>query len=103
VYGDKEYIPNKSLLDFEDDVTKGKRIMGTGGINLLGEATTIGGEKQKVVTAHNYLADIFFVPKQNYESAKEKYDTLETNLQLVSVETFNDVINYLNNMEDNNG
>lgn len=87
----------------DDDVTKGKRIMGTGGINLLGEATTIGGEKQKVVTAHNYLADIFFVPKQNYESAKEKYDTLETNLQLVSVETFNDVINYLNNMEDNNG
>ena len=86
-----------------DDITKGKRIMGTGGINLLGEATPIGGEKQKIVTAHNYLADIFFVPKQNYDSAKEKYDTLNTNLQLICVETFNDVINYLKNLEDNNG
>lgn len=27
-YGDKAYIPNKSLLDFEDDVTKGKKTFG---------------------------------------------------------------------------
>jgi len=86
-----------------DDITKGKFILGTGGINLKGEATIIGGVQQKVVTAHLYEADIFFVPKENYESAKEKYDTLDTKLQLVSVETFNDVINYLNNMEVNNG
>ena len=87
-----------------DDITKGKFILGTGGINLDGTATLIGGEQQKVVTAHLYEADIFFVPSGNYESAKEKYDDLEdTKLVLVPVESFNDVINYLNNMEVNNG
>ena len=87
-----------------DDITKGKFILGTGGINLSGKATLIGGEQQKVVTAHLYEADIFFIPSGNYESAKEKYDTLkDTKLVLVPVESFNDVINYLNNMEVNNG
>ena len=87
----------------DDDITKGLFITGTGGINLNGEATIIGSEQQKVITSHLYGADLFFVPKANYESTKEKYDSLQTNLKIVSVETFKDVINYLNNMEVNNG
>ena len=87
----------------KDDVTKGLKILGTGGINLKGEATTIGGEQQKVITADLYTADIFFIPEENYESAKLKYDTIkEPSYKLVSVKTFKDVLNYLNNMEGTN-
>ena len=78
-------------------------LLGTGGINLKGEATTIGGEQQKVITADLYTADIFFIPEENYESAKLKYDTIkEPSYKLVSVKTFKDVLNYLNNMEGTN-
>ena len=86
-----------------DDVTKGKFVTGTGGITLDGKATIIGGEQQKVVTANLYGAEIFFVPKVNFESANEKYITLNTQMVIVSVESFSDVINYLKNMEVNNG
>ena len=86
-----------------DDVTKGKFVTGTGGITLDGKATIIGGEQQKVVTANLYGAQIFFVPKVNFESANEKYITLNTQMVIVSVESFSDVINYLKNMEVNNG
>lgn len=86
-----------------DDITKGKRIIGTGGIQLDGKVTSIGGERQKIVTANLYGAEIFFVPSANYESAKEKYNEIkDISFQLVSVNNFKDVLNYLNNMEVNN-
>lgn len=88
----------------EEDITKGKKIMGTGGINLDGEATIIGGVKQKVITANLYAADVFFVPSVNYKEAKEQYDLLkDPTYDLVKVETFNDVLNYLKKLEVNNG
>lgn len=88
----------------EEDITKGLRIMGTGGINLKGEATSIGAEQQKIVTANFYGADIFFIPEENFESAKIMYDTIkEPTFSLVSVKNFNDVLTYLNNMEVSNG
>lgn len=87
----------------KEDITKGLKILGTGGINLKGETTAIGGEQQKVITANLYSADIFFVPAENYESAKEKYDTIEEpTYKLVSVQTFKDVLDYLKNMEGTN-
>ena len=87
-----------------DDVTKGKKIMGTGGIALDGSATIIGGEKQKIITANLYMADVFFIPEENYNDAKKQYDLLkEVSYELVSVKTFDDVLNYLKNMEVNNG
>ena len=87
-----------------DDVTKGKKIMGTGGIALDGSATIIGGEKQKIITANLYMADVFFIPEENYNDAKKQYDLLkEVSYELVCVKTFDDVLNYLKNMEVNNG
>ncbi len=86
-----------------DDITKGYRIMGTGGITINGDATIIGGERQKIVTAHLYKADIFFVPEENYESAKNKFDEIgDANFKLVSVNSLTDVIYYLKNMEVTN-
>lgn len=85
-----------------EDITKGLRIMGTGGIDLDGNATSIGGEQQKVITANFYGANVFFIPEENYESAKSKYDTIDPIFELVSVKTFDDVLQYLNNKEVNN-
>ena len=88
----------------EEDVTKGKKIVGTGGINLEGEATLIGGVKQKIITANLYSAQIFFVPSDNYDDAKEQYDLLKKpTFELVKVDTFEDVLNYLKKLEVNNG
>lgn len=86
-----------------DDITKGLRIMGTGGIDLNGNATSIGGEQQKIITANFYSADVFFIPEDNYDSAKEKYDTIDSTFELVSVKNFSDVLKYLRNKEVNNG
>ena len=78
-----------------DDITNGLRIMGTGGIDLEGNALTIGGEQQKVVTANLYGASVFFVPEENYDSAKEMYDKLDKKYyELVKVSNFNDVLKY---------
>ena len=82
------------------DITKGLRIMGTGGITRDGAVTTIGGEQQKVVTANLYLANVFFVPSDNYESAKTMYDKLkEPKMQIIGVKTFQDALYYLERME----
>ena len=77
--------------------------MGTGGIDLNGNATSIGGEQQKIVTANLYEADLFFIPEENYESAKEMYDTIANpTYDLISVSNFNDVLYYLNKLEVSN-
>lgn len=98
-----------------NDITKQKLIMGTGGINIeidesgnviSNKISPIGGEKQKIVVAHLYNADIFFVPEENYDSAKKMYDSLiEPKFEIVKVNNFNDVIEYLNSLqeEDLNG
>ena len=87
-----------------DDVTKGLKIMGTGGITLTGEATGIGGTRQKIITADLYTANVFFIPEVNYEEAKTQYDLMDTvSFDLVAVKTFDDVLTYLKNMEVNNG
>ncbi len=84
----------------DKDITNGKKVMGTGGITTKGLVTSIGGEKQKIVTANLYLADVFFIPSQNYNSAKEMFDKLnETSFELISVTSFRDVLNYFNKSE----
>lgn len=82
----------------EEDLTHGLKIMGTGTINeeyLVGE---IGGIKYKMLGAKKDKADIFFVPKGNYEEAKKVYDKYKFKYKLVSVETLDDAINYLKNI-----
>ncbi len=75
----------------KEDITAGKKIAGTGTINLEGEIGRIDGIVQKIIAAENAEADIFILPQENYEQAQ----TIETNLQLVPVETFDDAINFL--------
>ena len=61
----------------EFDLTKGRKISGTGTINEKGEVGAIDGVKYKLAGAVKKKANIFIVPKDNYDEAiklKEKYN-----------------------------
>ncbi len=77
------------------NLTKDLHIVGTGTIDTFGNAGLIGGVKAKVVAAHLDNADIFFVPRGNYDEAYESYSKLKTKMKLVKVDSLTDVIEYL--------
>lgn len=81
------------------DLTKGMKIAGTGTIDDIGNVGEIGGVKYKLMGAVNDKADIFFVPKENYEEAlsvKKKYNY---QIDLVSVSKLEEAISYLENLK----
>jgi len=78
-----------------EDITKNKRITGTGTINISGEVGNIGGVQQKIVTATMYNVEIFFVDSIDYNEAKTKYDEIHAGFQLIPVATFADIIQAL--------
>ena len=81
------------------DITKGNKIVGTGTIDFDGKVGEIGGVKYKVMGAAKDKADLFLVPKANYEEAikvKEKY---KYNLKIVAVETFDETLLELSKLE----
>ncbi|MDE5888564.1 MAG: hypothetical protein K2H20_00945, partial [Bacilli bacterium] len=77
------------------DLTHGKKIVGTGTINLDGTVGEIGGVKYKIMGAVKQKADIFLVPKDNYEEAMEVKEKKGYNIEIVSVSTLQDAIDYL--------
>lgn len=81
----------------KEGLTKDLHIVGTGTVDSRGNAGAIGGVKAKIMAAVLDKADIFFVPKENYEEAKEQYDKYNTKMKLVCVTTLYDVIDYLRN------
>ena len=79
----------------EEDITKGKKIMGTGTIEEDGSVGEIGGVKYKLIGAVKSGADIFICPKGNYKEAvrvakKKKYD-----ISIISVSTFTEALDKL--------
>lgn len=77
----------------KEDLTKGKRIAGTGTISLDGSIGKIDGVIQKVLAAKREKADLFLVPKENYEEAKK----VARGIILVKVENIDQAIEYLKN------
>ncbi len=73
------------------DITDGKDIAGTGTIGLEGEIGRIDGVTQKIMAAEKAGAVIFIVPEGNYETAQK----VKTNIDLVPVKNFSDIISYL--------
>lgn len=86
------YIYN-SLID--EDLTKNRIIAGTGTIEADGSIGEIGGVKYKIIGAVKNKADIFFVPKENYEEALKVKNENNYDIELVSVEKLEEAINYL--------
>lgn len=74
-----------------EDITKGRRIAGTGTINLDGEIGRIDGVKYKIMAAKKAGVDLFIVPAENYETAAE----YAGDLKLIKAKTIDDVLNYL--------
>lgn len=80
-----------------EDLTKGRRIVGTGTIDIDGNVGEIGGVKYKIMGAEKNHADIFFVPSNNYEEAMKTKKQFNYKINIVKVDTLNDAIIYLKN------
>lgn len=76
------------------DVVAGRRIAGTGTLDLDGVVGPVGGVEQKVVAAARHDVDLFLVPGVQVEQAREVVPA-ETSLQVVAVETFDDALDAL--------
>jgi len=92
------YIYN-ALSEF--DFTSGLKITGTGTINIDGSIGSVGSIREKVFTAHNKNADVFFVPKSgssndNYSVAINALEEIpSSSLEIVGVSDFVDALNWL--------
>ena len=75
----------------DHDLTGGRRIAGTGTIDLEGDVGSIGGVQQKVVAAERVGAQYFLVPSANYADAL----AVAKNITVVEVNTAQDAINFL--------
>lgn len=85
----------------EKDLTKGYKIAGTGTISEDGEVGEIGGVEYKISGAEKDHAKIFFVPKgENYEDALKKKKENNYDIEIVEIATFDDAIEYLENMKN---
>ena len=82
----------------EEDITKGLDIVGTGSITADGVIEEIGGVKYKLLGASKKKADIFFCPEENYEEALKVKKERKLKIDVVSVHTLDEAINYLNNL-----
>ncbi|MET3698103.1 PDZ domain-containing protein [Bacillus oleivorans] len=89
----------------EEDWTKGYEIAGTGEITEDGKVLPIGGIEHKIVAADNKKVDIFFAPSMevngtsNYKDALKVKEQINSDMEIVPVETFEDTINYLEKLE----
>ena len=81
----------------KEDITKGKTIVGTGTIDINGNVGKIDGVKYKIIGANKNKADLFICPKENYEEAIKVKEEHNLDLKIVSVSTFDEAINYLEN------
>lgn len=83
----------------KEDLTHGKKIVGTGTIDGNGNVGEISGVKYKLMGAVKEKADLFLVPQgKNYEEAKKIKQEKGYDIDLVPVETFEDALNYLKNL-----
>ena len=86
----------------EDDITKGLTIVGTGTIDLDGNIGSIGGIEYKLKSAVKKKADLFIVPMdENYEEAIKLKKENNYDIDIIGVSTFDEVLEYLNNINWN--
>jgi len=83
----------------KEDITKGKKIVGTGTIDINGNIGVIGGVKYKLMGAVKNKADIFMCPKENYEEAIKVAKEKDYNIKIISVKTFNEALEKLENIK----
>lgn len=75
----------------DQDLAGGRKIAGTGQINLHEEVGAIGGVRQKVAAAEEVGAEVFLVPVENYEDAV----SAARRITVIPVKTLSDALEYL--------
>ena len=84
----------------EEDLTNGYKIAGTGEIYSDGSVLEIGGVKYKLKGAVESDADIFLVPAgSNYEECIKLKEEKGYDIEIVSIETFDDAVRYLESLK----
>lgn len=90
----------------EEDITKGYQIAGTGEIDYEGNVYRIGGIDKKIVSSDRKGIDIFFAPNEggkedsNYKIAKQVAEEIDSDMEVVPVDTFYDALNYLEELPE---
>lgn len=79
----------------EDEITKGRRIAGTGSIRRDGTVGPIGGMRQKIFGAIDAGAYAVLVPAGNFEEALE---AAGDDIEIVRVETIDDALAFLDSL-----
>lgn len=80
-----------------EDIIKGRNIAGTGTISIDGSVGGIDGVKYKIIGAVDDEMDVVLVPSANYEEAMKVKKDKGYDIEIVSVSTFDDAIEYLRN------
>lgn len=85
----------------QEDLSKGLKISGSGQLDYEGNVLSIGGIDKKLIAAEKNGIDILFVPDvktkgpTNYEVALKKKEEMNSQIELVPVKKFEDVIDFL--------
>ena len=79
----------------EEDITKGRIIVGTGTIDIDGNVGAIDGVKYKILGAVKNDANLFLCPMDNYEEAMKIKDEYDLDIEIYGVNTFDEALNYL--------
>ncbi len=79
----------------EEDITHGKKIVGTGTIDIDGNVGEIAGVKYKLIGAVNKKAEIFICPEENYEEAVRVKKDKGYNIKIISAHTFEEALEKL--------
>ena len=83
-----------------EDITGGKKIVGTGTIDIDGNVGEIGGVKYKLIGAVKNDADVFICPEENYEEAIEVVLDKDYDIPIISVSTFLEAIEALEELNN---
>lgn len=83
-----------------EDITGGKKIVGTGTIDIDGNVGEIGGVKYKLIGAVKNDADVFICPEENYEEALSVAEDKNYDIQIISVGTFLEAIEALEELNN---
>ena len=76
----------------EIDITNGKKIAGTGTIEIDGSVRPVGGVKQKVIAAKRANSSLILVPQSNYDEVKIYIDE---NTDIIAINSFEEALNVI--------
>ena len=83
----------------KEDLTKGKKIAGTGTIDIDGNVGEISGVKYKLAGAVKENSDIFLVPSgENYKEAIKEQKEHNYDIEIVEIKTFDEALEYLQSL-----